>query len=512
MQAWRAAVCSEDAAQRLSDYAVAMHHLATRYWDPVRDTTNTVTGTTTEDAADGLRPSSCVGEKRAREEAMPRHYSDRLQCCLDYTAAYFLGDVTATLPHTEAAESTDVVCSASSEERPTSRPPLVVPVNDVVFGQLPGVMARVVKPLRRFFFDQNGRMATGAEVSELLQACTPAAAASSPAFAVDSCADEKKEKEEHGDVTAVQRLTTTHPAAQLTVEESTWRRGAHTAWAAALRYTRTGGELATATPPLWVLDIGSCYGPFKGKSLVRPPPLPAVPLCVTAIDLAPYTAGEPVAWEGTPAPRVWQGDWLHMDFFSPEETAVAVKAGAAVKCAEEGRVWYCPPAQAAQDASQGDSAASLIKERSTNGVSHPPPLSVAVVQLESYDAVYFCLLLSYIPTPRLRFLACLHACLALKEGGLLVIVSTRTQGSRRRNWVQEWVACLAAIGFHRVQQSTQEKIVGMAFAKASPSEAVRASWRTAEGRAAWVRSMMATAAAESGLRITADDTHERAEI
>ena len=78
--------------------------------------------------------------------------------------------------------------------------------------------------------------------------------------------------------------------------------------------------------------------------------------------------------------------------------------------------------------------------------------------------------------------------------------------------MQEWATCLATIGFQRVQQSAQEKIVGMAFAKVCPSKEVHESWQTAQGRAKWIREMMATSHADDGLRITADDARDQADL
>jgi hypothetical protein len=52
----------------------------------------------------------------------------------------------------------------------------------------------------------------------------------------------------------------------------------------------------------------------------------------------------------------------------------------------------------------------------------------------------------------------------------------------------------------------------MAFAKASASKEEHDSWETAEGRASWIRAMMATEAASRGLRIMADDVHGKTDI
>lgn len=157
---------------------------------------------------------------------------------------------------------------------------------------------------------------------------------------------------------------------------------------------------------------------------------------------------------------------------------------------------------------------------------------VVRIAAESYDGVIFCLLLSYLPSPPLRFLACLNAFLALKEGGLLVLLSTRTQGSRRVPWVEEWITTIETIGFERVHVQTREKIVVLSFKKRSDKSIIPAPSRSLSSlhqttghsggdggrrvdekfgrdtsRSAveeWKRRMLNSPAAHSGLKITAD--------
>lgn len=607
LQAWRAALDGAEAARRLTAYSVAMHHLATQYWDrEPADATTHAEAVAMAKASPSAEPQDAsavlgVGEKRSRaasqanaeapatktprfaesraDEAArtPRHYSDRLRYCLQSTASYFLGETVSLSEPAVASASRVTGESATRARTPTSScsaakhatspahsdiqhkhspQPFLIPVHHTVFAQLPGVIARVVKPLRRAFFNVHGRMATGEEVGQLIRLCSPAALLQQ--------ATERAGTSEHTESTApvaggasssprgneaelVLPLTKSCSFELAALQDTDWRRGERTAWAAALRYifapsTPQSVVAAAASsapvssslpPPLYVLDVGSCYGPFHGKCFPRSPPLPSVPLCVTSIDLAPYQESTWTPLSGAhspPSPRVWQGDWLQMTFFSSDEVASLSEGGEGFTgSAEGGRVRYRSASNSAATASlteadknggmhnakeeeETTSSSSLTSAEQRDAPHNPPPPSVVALQLESYDAVYFCLLLSYMPTPRLRFLACLHACLALKEGGLLVIVSTRTQGSRRRNWMQEWATCLATIGFQRVQQSAQEKIVGMAFAKVCPSKEVHESWQTAQGRAKWIREMMATSHADDGLRITADDARDQADL
>ncbi|CAG9574328.1 conserved hypothetical protein [Leishmania major strain Friedlin] len=574
LKAWRCTLTGEAAAQRLSAYAEAMHHLATLYWNPSATPLAGHSGgaddsgrARVEPGAHGGRAGAFestaprLGEKRKRSsdtaggvqtppsavvigEAMPatvtatmsdthsRHYSDRLGYCLQSIASYYLGEAETEgcgegtadgAPH--AAD-----CRPSAAAQSPSPPCFRVCVEQTRFRQLPGVFARVVKPLRRLFFQRYGRMATEAEVGQLISVCTPSRddscsiAPKKSRAGSFSCSSSSTDSS-GGSTTAVcaaRQLIDADVDARAIVEESTWRRSEHTAWATALHYTRGAPHpTPTSAPaPLWTLDVGSCYGPFFGTILSRAAPLAPVPLHVTSMDLAPYqgAAGCDTGSNGVPSPCVWRADWLQMEFFAEEpETDEAVRGcstGVAFGTAEEGRVRYQRqrPASSLADGGGNSGLHPCDSREGSAGNAAQRSLAATAVRLESYDAVFFCLLLSYIPTPRLRFLACIHAFLALKEGGLLVIVSTRTQGPRRRNWMSEWTACLASIGFQRVQQSIQEKLVGMSFAKVSPSAEVRRSWATAEGRAAWIESLMTSSAALEGLRITADDARSCADI
>ncbi|KAG5504431.1 hypothetical protein JKF63_04883 [Porcisia hertigi] len=554
LKAWRSSLTGEAAAERLSAYAEAMHSLATLYWEPsvmplkksgpVVDSNDTHRTPATEgekrqrcsDTSRSLQEfSSRLAERviAATENGLmpvdnPRHYCDRLNYCLQSMASYYLGEAETEGPF-EGCTADGALDVAEGQLPAASSPPAssTVCVGQRRFRQLPGVFARAVKPLRRLFFQRNGRMATGMEVGELISICTPSpeggcdAVPTETAVADTSCLSSSTSAGAGSskEVRAARELIDADVDARAVVEESTWRRGEQTAWATALRYTsdifhHSPGSLPA---PLWVLDVGSCYGPLFGKVLTRAFSLSPVPLRVTSMDLVPYqgAAGYSSGADGVPAPRVWQADWLRMEFFGDEsgagKAARVNETAIAVGTAEEGRIRYQSQSSVRNSTDIEESFGShLCNARdSGRGDAAHNPLTATAVRLESYDVIFFCLLLSYIPTPRLRFLACVHAFLALKEGGLLVIVSTRTQGPRRRKWMDEWSACLASIGFQRVQQSIQEKIVGISFAKVSRSAEVRQSWATAEGRAAWIESLMTSSVALEGLRITADDAKSR---
>ncbi|CAM36625.1 conserved hypothetical protein [Leishmania braziliensis MHOM/BR/75/M2904] len=558
LKVWRRTLTGKEAVRRLSAYAEAMHHLATLYWNPsvvpvegpgtgVDDGNGTRSEPATHggkrqrssDTSDDVKESSsCALIHRAMVATATstmsvdnsRHYNDRLSYCLQSIASYYLGEA-----DTEGCvEGTKDGAPGAADLQPPAPAPspshcFRVHVEQVSFRQLPGVFARVVKPLRRLFFQRHGRMATEAEVSQLIRVCTPPRQGSCDAVpnkSADgsSCLFSSADSSDGSttEACAVRELIDADVYARVTVEESTWRRGENTAWATALRYTRDALHLTPTSPPapLWALDVGSCYGPFFGKILSRAVPLAPVPLHVTSLDLAPYQASAACnsGADGVPAPRVWRVDWLDIDFFGDEPEAGEVvrtnSTAVAIGTADEGRLRYQQQNSVNSLIDWGGNSGSHLRDShdGSAGDATQSSLTATAVRLESYDAVFFCLLLSYMPTPRLRFLACIHAFLALREGGLLVIVSTRTQGPRRRNWMNEWTVCLASIGFQRVQQSIQGKLVGMSFAKVSPSAEVRRSWVTAEGRAAWIESLMTSSAALEGLRITADDAKGCADI
>lgn len=551
---WQHALQGAEAEGRLAAYAEAMHHLATRYWDsgtsaaplnetsspesrepveravlkqPRLETTYQDVGSTVKVEVAAVSEFPPAGAEDSAIYAPPltqRRYNDRLQYCLDSVVSYFYGtNVHVTV---DDRDSMNGLTEEKNKETPPQLhrqtvslppPPLQASQTAFFFGsgvyeQLPVVVARAVKPLRRLFFEHHSRMATAAEVSELaslLAMPTVTASSSSPAVPTSPSTAAL------GTLSAAVVAVSLIPAAQRIIVEDAWRRGAHSVWPSVLRlaeqaptapstssavdesllpHSLADAESAAAQKVskdvvFHIMDVGSCYGPFNRdcQSLTSTHATFAAHMEVTAMDLEPYDArglfrdGEATIETGGP---VWKGDWLQLCFFTPD--APIERAGDTMSLVEDGRLL-------------------VHSEPTLSGGAGLRRWVVRGVALESYDAVFFCLLLSYMPNPRLRFLACLHAYLALKEGGLLVVVSTRTQGPRQGDWIVKWTASLKTIGFTRVQQQVREKIVGMTFAKESPSLELAEQLRSGEeGRAAWLAEMMATSAASTGLYVTAD--------
>jgi len=112
----------------------------------------------------------------------------------------------------------------------------------------------------------------------------------------------------------------------------------------------------------------------------------------------------------------------------------------------------------------------------------------------SMDVVLMSLVLSYIPTPVLRFRALQHALRSLRYYGLLLLVHTRTQGPRSGEWITEWESVLTSLGCVRYVRQIKRHVVCQAFIKMVPD--------TEEFARAWDRETLAGVCAK--LKITAD--------
>ena len=208
---------------------------------------------------------------------------------------------------------------------------------------------------------------------------------------------------------------------------------------------------------LRVLDVGSCYAPFQGKCVrggggglwkdhcqdggddIE------VPLDVTSIDLQP-AANSPVL----------KCDWLQVPILLGPSPAT--KSGVA---------------------------------------AFPTGSNLVTFAHGHFDAIIFSLLLSYMPTAPMRYLACIQAHRALKADGLLVMVNTRTQGSRQSNWEAKWVEAIEAIGFQRVHKDILHNLVGMSFRR------VGDTGRSEKEDEEWARALLTGPYANS-LAVSAD--------
>ncbi|CCW65333.1 unnamed protein product [Phytomonas sp. EM1] len=442
LKCWQSLINSQGEAERLQEYARAMHYLATKYWEapspkpinsnslgecekkdqecssPTTTASRAPLAETVAESTDAIpsrkrsRDSSTAStnvvdervDRNLLEAIRQRRYDDRIQCSLDCVEAFYLGRA-----------STGGV----------GRGP------QLLFDELPLLFSRALKPWRRDFFCKNARMATKTEIEDrILQL---------------SCETDNV------------RPTTGEP----TYAKHSFT--PRTAWDQSMRYVRLmqrardvgnakraseADDSVSSVPALHAIDVGSCYGPFFGKSFSHHV-LGSVSLHVFALDLCPYahpSLDRPLEGCAQLSGRVWKGDWLSVAFFKwplHRPASCTVDDG----CNAPHLRYRDPPTEG------------------SGGVGE-----VQAIALESFDVVFFCLFLSYLPSARLRYRACVNAYLSLKEGGLLVIVSTRTQGSRRRKWVEEWVVAISSVGFARVHQMIREKIVVLCFEKQSRPE------------------------------------------
>lgn len=193
---------------------------------------------------------------------------------------------------------------------------------------------------------------------------------------------------------------------------------------------------------LRVLDVGSCYGPFEGKHVLCYSPVSAKDVAtatghnaslqaseccldVVSLDLAPY--------EGS---SVLQCDWLSVPI---------------LECDDEHPEMIVT------------SSSSVSPD--CDGLSSLPPPAVTRIAASSFDVIIFSLVLSYLPSTEMRFEAIAQAHKALREYGLLIVISTRTQGPRSAKWIDDWIGAIESIGFERIHKTIQCKLIGMSFQK-----------------------------------------------
>jgi 25S rRNA (adenine2142-N1)-methyltransferase len=81
-----------------------------------------------------------------------------------------------------------------------------------------------------------------------------------------------------------------------------------------------------------------------------------------------------------------------------------------------------------------------------------------------FDAIIFCLLLSYLPTPALRLECCRQARAALKTHGLLLIITPDSnhvgRGAKR---MKAWKVAIESLGFQRCTYEKLQHAHCMAF-------------------------------------------------
>jgi hypothetical protein len=186
-----------------------------------------------------------------------------------------------------------------------------------------------------------------------------------------------------------------------------------------------------------VVDVGSCYNPLARRfaesgdmRLLGRPELVLRPR-VLGLDIAPHAGARDMA----------RCDWTQVQWETSAQGKGATK-----------------PLPTFRDLG-ADVVPSLIRSSETS-----EPFARRFSPAFAH-VVSFCLLLSYLPTPQLRARCVENAHRALHLHGLLVVVSTRTQGSRAAKWVDEWITAIESVGFARVDKTVKLRIVGFTFRK-----------------------------------------------
>ena len=226
--------------------------------------------------------------------------------------------------------------------------------------------------------------------------------------------------------------------------------------------SKGGGSVSHA--PLFVLDVGSCYNPYAEVLTEMKvdweqlgwgvnselSPLTLHPI-VVGVDLGP-----------APNTNVHRCDWTEVEFSPNSHTASPLLFSESC-CFDEGN--------ASELSAWVRLADDFIETREESGSACR---SVIRVRECSQHVVIFSLLLSYLPTPKLRQQCVLNAHRVLRCNGLLIVISTRTQNRRRSrddddggNWIKQWCDGIESIGFHRTHQDVGAHLVGLSFRKTS---------------------------------------------
>ncbi|CUF62921.1 Hypothetical protein, putative [Bodo saltans] len=422
--AWRAVLQDQTA---LAQYATSMHHLATKYWD-TPSTTSGIPQPQDDDKKSVAQSSDPNTEASAAAAAASSkfRYDDRIEYALSCIQEYFIGPVAGSGGGNEGKGNTFLPFAVTV--------PLKQAKRDYYSAQQAPMPEDAQLQWIRTWLDKRTRRITRGE---------PPVEASSSA-------------------------TSQSPSSALTSSQESFLR---------LYFPVNDAEENTADSPrlttmpsIRMLDVGSCYAPFEGKSIVmwnhandgcapRADSLPSqhiiyskdglhaseFPLDVVSVDLAPY-----------PESTVWPCDWLGVD--------VVVETHNHLNHNDAGAT--------AKDQLRFDAAHRSGTQQHQQEASAPPPLSsycgrphVLGIHAASFDVITFSLVLSYMPTPQMRFEACRKAYAVLREHGLLVVISTRTQGPRQATWVNDWISAIETIGFVRVHKHVRCRLIGMTFQK-----------------------------------------------
>ena len=174
--------------------------------------------------------------------------------------------------------------------------------------------------------------------------------------------------------------------------------------------------------PLSLLDVGSCFNPFKTY----------IEFSTTAIDLCPSNKD------------VYIGDFLSIDI-------VKLKAKELIKWKELHNV------------TESDFDVPPTKKTKILTVECK---ALQFIPSNYFDIVVFSLLLTYIPCPHARWNLCTRAHKVLKTHGLLLIITPDScHQNKHASRMKQWKMAIEGIGFQRVKYLKSLHLHHMAFRK-----------------------------------------------
>lgn len=177
--------------------------------------------------------------------------------------------------------------------------------------------------------------------------------------------------------------------------------------------------------PYNLLDVGSCYNPFKNIEN----------LSTIAIDICPANS-----------------DVHKCDFINLNVKEHSVNEGNNITNL------HVPPPMIETE---------VKTEESQKGSKYSEPTLIETMKGESFDAVVFSLLLEYIPCSKLRFQCCFKAYQLLKYEGILIVITpdSKHQTSSNVQIMKQWKLTLQSIGYKRIKYEKLTHIHCMVFRK-----------------------------------------------
>ncbi|KAL1456369.1 hypothetical protein WDU94_001102 [Cyamophila willieti] len=192
--------------------------------------------------------------------------------------------------------------------------------------------------------------------------------------------------------------------------------------------------------PYTLLDVGSCYNPFKDVGN----------LVTTAIDIYPASDD------------VFKCDFLNLRTLDFVKDEAQLRDSNKANGCRDNIIFENLDLSAEIDPE--NKLCELGETERKKQVS-----CIRSIYCESFDVVIFSLLLEYIPCSKLRFQCCVKAYRLLKHEGILIIITpdSKHQTSPNVQIMKKWKLTLQEIGFKRIKYEKLTHIHCMIFRKSS---------------------------------------------